>query len=52
MTKNASAFLSPIYGDRLDTARYHGVVEDDRNKGIHTLYLLILDFAALITVRT
>jgi len=30
MTKNASAFLSPIYGDRLDTARYHGVVEAAR----------------------
>lgn len=30
MTKNASAFLSPIYGDRLDTARYHGVIEAAR----------------------
>lgn len=30
LTKNASAFLSPIYGERLDTARYHGVVEAAR----------------------
>ena len=30
LTTNASAFLSPIYGERLDTARYHGIVEAAR----------------------
>ena len=27
LTGNASAFLAPIYGSRLNAARYHGVVE-------------------------
>lgn len=30
LTQNASAFLSPVYGDRLAPARYHGVVESAR----------------------
>lgn len=29
-TTNASSFLIPIYGERLDVARYHGVVEAAR----------------------
>jgi hypothetical protein len=29
-TSNATAFLSPIYGDLTDIARYHGVVEAAR----------------------
>jgi hypothetical protein len=29
-TSNATAFLSPIYGDRTDIARYHGLVEAAR----------------------
>lgn len=30
LTANTPAFLSPIYGDRLNTARYHGIVEAAR----------------------
>lgn len=29
-TSNAAAFLSPIYGERADIARYHGLVEAAR----------------------
>ncbi len=30
LTSNASAFLTPVYGNRLSPARYHGVVEAAR----------------------
>ncbi len=30
LTPNATAFLSPVYGERLHAARYHGVIEAAR----------------------